>query len=270
MQDLNVAIIQSDLVWEDTKANIQKFDKKLDEIPPETDLIILPELFNTGFSIKSDKNAQPQDGEAFQWLKQKAAQKDLCITGSIFIKTDDQLFNRLYWMQPNGEFVTYNKRHLFRFGGEQKIVTSGHKRVIVDLKGWKILPQICYDLRFPVWSKNRFINGSHEYDLLFYVANWPVARNFAWKSLLIARAIENQSFCIGVNRVGIDGYGNQHSGDSMILNPQGQIMAECKPFSEEIIASTLCYNELTDYRKAFPVGMDWDEFDVKNLFNNNA
>lgn len=263
MQDLNITIFQSNLVWEDSKANQKNFDQKFWRLPPDTDLVVLPEMFNTGFSIKSEKNAQTMEGTALSWLKQKAAQLNLVITTSIFTKVDDKLFNRLFWVTPNDEVQTYDKSHLFRYAGEHQILSPGNKRVIVELKGWKILPLICYDLRFPVWSKNRFTNGIHEYDLLLYLANWPEARKYAWKHLLIARAIENQSFCIGVNRIGVDGWGNQHSGDSMILNPQGQIMVQCKPFTEEMITSTLSYIELSDYRKAFPVGMDWDEWEVK-------
>jgi len=263
MQDLTVTIIQPDLVWEDTKANIQKFDKKLGEIPPETDLVILPEMFNSGFSIKSDNIAQPPDGTAFRWLKQKAAQLKLVITGSILTKVDNQVFNRLYWMQPDGEFKTYDKRHLFRFGGEHKILTPGKEKIIVELKGWKILPLICYDLRFPVWSKNRLIEGVQEYDLLIYVANWPVARKYAWKNLLVARSIENQVYCLGVNRVGVDGYGNQHSGDTMVIDPKGQILTQSTPFNECMLSVTLHFDELKSFRDEFPVGMDWDDFEVK-------
>lgn len=264
MQDLKVAIIQADLVWENSVANLERFEQKFKQIKEGTDLVVLPEMFNTGFSIKSDNNAQTMDGTAFRWMLQKSAALNVSITGSILIKNEGQLFNRLFFVQPNGFYKTYDKRHLFRFAGEHKILTQGTERVIAELKGWKIMPLICYDLRFPVWSKNRTVDETAEYDLLLYVANWPEARKYAWKHLLIARAIENQSFCIGVNRVGVDGYGNQHSGDSMILNPQGQIMAQCKPFTEEIITSTLIYNELTDYRKDFPVGIDWDEWEVKS------
>jgi len=270
MQNLTVAIVQSDLLWENSEANLLQFDKKLEQIAPGTDLVVLPEMFNTGFSIKSDECAQTMEGTAFNWMKQKAAVLNMVISGSIFTRVGGQVYNRLLWVQPDGEFIAYDKRHLFRFAGEHNILTFGKERMIVELKGWKIMPLICYDLRFPVWSKNRFIEGRYEYDLLVYVANWPNQRQYAWKQLLIARAIENQAYCIGVNRVGSDGYGYQHSGDSIILNPQGQIMKQCEPFNEEMITINLDYNELSDYRKVFPVGMDWDDFEVKNYFVNNT
>lgn len=265
MQDLTVAIVQSDMVWENTDANLEKFDLLLEKINPATDLVILPEMFNTGFSIKSDANAQTLEGKALHWMKQKAACLNMVVTGSILTKAGNRVFNRLFWLQPDGEIKKYDKRHLFRFAGEHKILSGGTEKLIVGLKGWKIQPLICYDLRFPVWSKNKFKNGAYDFDLLLYLANWPEARSYAWKHLLIARAIENQAFCIGANRVGTDGYGNLHSGDSVILNPKGQIITKGKPFGEEIVATTLHYDELAQYRKEFPVGLDWDDFEVKNL-----
>ena len=265
MQDITVALVQSDLVWENMDANLERFGKLLDHVPTATDLVILPEMFSTGFSIKSDVNAQTMEGQTLRWMKQKASRLNMVVTGSILTKAGNEIFNRLFWVQPDGDVKKYDKRHLFRFAGEHKILSGGTEKLIVRLKGWKIQPLICYDLRFPVWSKNRFQNGTYDFDLLLYVANWPEARNYAWKNLLIARAIENQAFCVGVNRVGTDEYGNLHSGDSMIIDPKGKILAKGEPFNQEIITTTLHYDYLLQSRKEFPVGLDWDDFEMKNL-----
>lgn len=262
MQDLNIAIVQSDLVWEDTRKNLAAFDRKLQHVEPVTDVVILPEMFNTGFSINPDKIAEKPVGKAFRWLQKKADDLHCVITGSILTDLKGKYFNRLYWMMPDGKFKTYDKRHLFRLGKEWQVFSPGTEKLIIELKGWKILPLICYDLRFPVWSKNRYIDGSYEYDFLFYIANWPVARKYAWKNLLIARAIENQAYVAGVNRVGQDGHGVNHSGDSMVLDAKGQIIAQANPYQEEIITAQLSYDELTNFRNNFTVGLDWDEFEV--------
>ncbi len=262
MQDLNIALVQTDLVWENTPANLDNFDRKLDALVEGTDLVILPEMFNTGFSINPSKIAEKPGGPAFTWLKEKAAHFGCTFTGSILTEEDGKFYNRLYWMPPDGAFSTYDKRHLFRLGTEWQVFTPGRQKIVADLNGWKILPLVCYDLRFPVWSKNRFINGQYEYDFLIYIANWPVARKYAWKHLLIARAIENQAYVAGVNRVGQDGNGIHHSGNSMALDAKGQIIAQADPYQEEIVYTQLSYDELTAFRQQFTVGRDWDGFEV--------
>jgi len=262
MQDLKIALVQSSLVWEDAEANLKNFDQKLKALPPGTDLVLLPEMFNTGFSINPLKIAEKSDGKSVNWLRNKAKEMGCVITGSILTDVDGKFFNRLYWMQPDGSFQNYDKRHLFRMGEEVHVFTPGAERPVFELKGWKILPLICYDLRFPVWIKNHFDNGKYEYDLIVCVANWPAVRQYAWKNLLIARAIENQAYMAAVNRVGDDGNGKAHTGDSVVADAQGAIVAAANPGEEQIITATLRYSELQQFRKQFTVGLDWDEFDL--------
>ena len=262
MQDLNITIVQSNLVWEDCKANLVNFDKKLQLIDGPTDLVVLSEMFNTGFSINPEKIAEKPYGRAFTWMQEKARQLKCVITGSVLINDNGKYFNRLFWVHPDGGFDFYDKRHLFRLGEEYKVFSGGKQRKVFKLNGWKVLPQICYDLRFPVWSKNRYIDGQYEYDLMIYVANWPKVRNYAWKHLLIARAIENQAYVVGVNRVGIDGHQIHHSGDSMVLDAKGQVLAQASPGNEEIITSQISYNEMKTFREQFTIGLDWDQFEI--------
>jgi predicted amidohydrolase len=263
MQDLNIALIQSSLIWEDAKANLRNFDHKLKEITPDTDLVMLPEMFNTGFSINPNKIAERPDGRSFNWLRRKAAELNCVVTGSILTEVDGCYYNRMYWMHPDGSFDTYDKRHLFRLGEEFKVFTAGAHRKIFEVKGWKVLPLICYDLRFPVWIKNRYLDGSYEYDLIVCVANWPAVRQYAWKQLIIARAIENQAYAAAVNRVGADGNGFAHTGDSAITDPQGFIISQAQPEKEQIITASLSSNELQQFRRQFTIGLDWDEFEMK-------
>jgi predicted amidohydrolase len=262
MQDLNITIIQSDLVWEDAIANLANFDKKLQQIDRPGDLVVLPEMFNTGFSINPEKLAEKPDGRTFTWMQEKARQLNCVLTGSVLINDNGKFFNRLFWVHPDGSFDHYDKRHLFRLGNEHKIFSAGQKRVIVDLKGWKVLLQVCYDLRFPVWSKNRYIDGQYEFDLMVYVANWPKVRNYAWQQLLIARAIENQAYVVGVNRIGDDDPKIQHSGDSMVIDAKGQILARAGSGKEEIITTQISYSEMKAFREHLTVGLDWDAFDI--------
>jgi len=262
MQDLSISIIQSNLAWEDTETNLLNFDDKLKQVHKPTDLVVLPEMFNTGFSINPEKIAEKVGGFSLTWMQEKAAQLDCVVTGSILTQVDQNYFNRLYWVRPDGSYDFYDKRHLFRLGKEWQVFKGGNKKIIVELKGWKICPLICYDLRFPVWSKNRLLDGEYEYDLLIYVANWPEARNQAWKQLLIARAIENQAYVVGVNRVGNDGNSISHLGDSMIIDHMGDVLASTSPFKEELITFLLKKNDLLNFRKKFKFSLDWDRFEV--------
>lgn len=264
MQNLSVTIIQSDLVWEDASSNLKNFDKKLSGLKPVPDLVILPEMFNTGFSVNPENCAEKYDGLTLNWMQEKAGELNCVLTGSVLIDENGKFFNRFIWMQPDGSFLHYDKRHLFRLVGEDKIITAGNERLVVELKNWKILPLICYDLRFPVWSKNNYINGSYEYDLVLYIANWPEIRRYAWKKLLIARAIENQAYCIGVNRVGKDGNGITHSGDSRIIDPAGQLVGEIESYKEDVLNAFLYRDKLEDMRNKFNFGLDWDEFEIVN------
>jgi predicted amidohydrolase len=264
MQDLNVAVIQAELEWENCEVNLNRFDELLKQLHANIDLLVLPEMFSTGFSINPRKIAEKPDGRAFSWMREKAVSLNCAVTGSILIDESGNYFNRLFWISPDGTFETYDKRHLFRMGREFQIVTAGKNRNIVEFKGWKILPLICYDLRFPVWSKNRYQDNNYEYDLLIYVANWPVPRSFAWQQLLIARAIENQSYCIGANRVGRDGKNIAHSGDSVILDFHGNILTKAETNKVQIIYGTLSPEPLQQFRNEFTVGADWDNFTIND------
>jgi len=262
MQDLKVAIIQADLLWEDIQGNLSKLDQTISQITDNVDIIILPEMFNTAFSMNTSVCAENVDSVSMQWLKDKAKQKDCIIVGSIIIKYEEAFYNRLIWMQANGDYKFYDKKHLFRFAGEHEVFTSGNIKLTTSLKGWNFRPLVCYDLRFPVWSKNTFINEKFEYDCLIYIANWPEKRKNAWISLLIARAIENQAYVIGVNRVGTDGKGNLYSGDSMVIDPRGNIIKQIPSHKEAIEIISLSYSEMQSYRKQFPVSRDWDSFRI--------
>src|ERR1700741_372167 len=270
MQNLNITIVQSPLHWENVDANLDMFGKKLDAITGATDLIVLPEMFTTGFAVEREHVAEEQGGKGLQWMLKKAKEKNCVITGSIAVKDNGKLYNRLYWVEPNGAYKSYDKRHLFRLAKEDVFFTAGDKKIICELKGWKIAPLICYDLRFPVWSRNSFKRaesglqdgtGVWEYDILLYVANWPEVRSFPWKSLLVARAIENQCYTIGVNRIGADGNNIPHSGDSVVLNPRGEQLSKLKANEEGFETVTLDYSYLENFRKQFPVGMDADGFE---------
>lgn len=265
---MNIAFIQSPLLWENPKANQAYFEQKIKQLD-KRDLILLPEMFNTGFSMNSVKLAEEMHGSSMQWMRKMALETGSVICGSIIIQEKGQYFNRLIWMQPNGEFQKYDKRHLFRMANEDKHFSAGKDRLIVELKSWKIMPLICYDLRFPVWSRNLFkINDKHEviaeYDLCLYIANWPEARVTAWNALLRARAIENQSFVCGLNRTGEDGNGVSYNGMSAVIDPKGNAIIEANDESEKVGICSLNYSELEEFRKKFPVGMDADSFDLKN------
>ncbi|EJF11524.1 amidohydrolase [Pontibacter sp. BAB1700] len=215
--DLRVTIIQTSLHWQDAAANRSMFSEKLALVAPDTDLVVLPEMFTTGFSMDASGLAEETEGPTLEWMKEEAAKHEAVLTGSVIVREGEQYFNRLYWVRPDGTYEHYNKRHLFRMAKEHHTYTPGQEKLLVELRGWKICPLVCYDLRFPVWSRNV---GS-EYDLLLYVANWPKPRANAWSILLQARAIENLSYVVGVNRVGTDGNGHPYSGDSAIIHPKG-------------------------------------------------
>ena len=257
MQDLNVTIIQTKLHWEDVDANLALFDAKLEQITTASDMIVLPEMFNTGFSMNAQNLSERMDGKSINWMKEKAKLMNQVVTGSLIIEDEGKYFNRLIWMRPDGTHVHYDKRHLFRMAGEHHHFSSGSEQVVVELNGWKICLLVCYDLRFPVWSRNK-----GNYDAVIYIANWPERRRHAWKALLLARAIENQAYVIGVNRVGVDGKGITFSGDSAIIDSKGEYILECAPGAELINTCQLSYHELETYKTSFPVGSDGDDFEV--------
>ncbi|MBS4013842.1 MAG: amidohydrolase [Bacteroidetes bacterium] len=264
MQDIRITIIQSSLFWESHKENRKMFSEKILSIKENTDIILLPEMFSTGFSMNPYPIAEDAKGETFQWMLKTSAEKNAVIAGSVATKENGRFYNRFYWVQPDGNFYQYDKKHLFTFAGEHNNYTAGKNKVIISYKGWKFLPLICYDLRFPVWSKNNYSESDgFDYDCLIYVANWPKPRNHPWKSLLIARAIENQSYVAGINRVGNDANNNDYSGDSAIINSRGEYITQLLPDKELIETATLSYSSLYDFRQSFRVGNDWDRFEIK-------
>jgi omega-amidase len=269
IKDIKVTIVQTTLAWEDIDTNLSAFSKKFEKVEPSsTDLIVLPEMFNTGFTMNASAIAEPMNGKTMEWMAKTAAQKKSVITGSMVIKENKKFYNRLIWMRPDGTYEFYNKRHTFRMAEENKTYASGEKKLIVELEGWKICPLVCYDLRFPVWSRitadsHQPIADSFSYDCLIYVANWPEKRIYAWRNLLIARAIENQAYVVGVNRIGKDGKDIEYPGYSAVVNPLGEYLNNAKPDAESIETGTLSYNELESYRKNFPVALDADKFDIE-------
>jgi predicted amidohydrolase len=259
MTNLIITIIQTHLHWENPIKNIAHFDSKINAITESTDIIVLPEMFTTGFTMNPKLHAEEHGGNGLQWMTQKAKEKKCVIVGSISIKENNTFYNRLYWAKPDGTYEFYDKRHLFKMGNEHQHYSAGNKKLIVEYKGWKICPLICYDLRFPVWSRNK---KDTTYDVLIYVANWPEVRAYPWKQLLIARAIENQTYVIGVNRIGLDGNNIDHSGDSVIINPKGEFINTLQAHQDKTESLSLSYTYLQDFRKAFPVLSDADEFEV--------
>ncbi|HEY0940476.1 MAG TPA: amidohydrolase [Steroidobacter sp.] len=258
MSTLNVTLVQADLAWHDPEANRRRLQEHFAALGSQTDLIVLPEMFTTGFTMEASSVAEAADGPSVAWLREQAARLGAVITGSIVTKEGDKYYNRLVWMRPDGTYESYDKRHLFRMAHEQDHYSAGSRRPIVELKGWKVLPLICYDLRFPVWSRNR-IGGGEAYDVLLYVANWPDRRRHAWQTLLMARAIENLSYCIGVNRVGEDGIGINYAGDSAAIDFLGQPMTQ--PSEQEFVATVTLHKAALDgFRAKFPAHLDADDF----------
>lgn len=287
MSTLTITTIQTSLHWEDKAANIQLFDEKIRNIQQRTEIVVLPEMFSTGFSMQPEKLAETMDGPTISWMKKLSAAKRIIITGSVIIEEEGNYYNRLVWMLPNGQYGYYDKRHLFAYAQEDQHYTPGSKRLIASVKGWKINLLVCYDLRFPVWSRQQqFIASTTlsdairppdtstslirdsaapltepgpEYDLLIYVANWPERRNHAWKTLLQARAIENQCYVVGVNRVGKDGNDIYHSGDSMVVDAMGSVLYT-KPHEEDVFTITLQKETLEETRNKLPFLKDADRF----------
>lgn len=254
---MKIAIIQSSLFWEDPTANRNQFEEKINDITDDVDLIVLPEMFSSGFTMQPQYVAETMEGETIAWLKHLAKAKNSAITGSLVITENDNFYNRLVFVFPSGEIQFYDKRHLFTLAGEDKVYTAGRKKLVVEYKGWKICPLICYDLRFPVFARN-----AEEYDILIYVANWPEIRIKAWDALLKARAIENVSYAIGVNRIGEDGSKFEHNGHSQVVNFLGDYLLE--PVETEcIFIVELNKAELVSARNKFDFLSDRDSFVLK-------
>lgn len=256
--ELIVTCIQSSLYWEDPGANRDMFEKKIDGITEKTELVILPEMFTTGFSMEPEKLAEPMDGKTIQWMKRISAKKNIILAGSLIIEEEAKYYNRLLWVLPNGETGYYDKRHLFAFGGEDSYYQAGGKKLIARVKGWKIRPVICYDLRFPVWLRQDPDPDTY-YDLLICTANWPASRIHAWDTLLQARAIENQCYVIGLNRTGKDGNDIQYPGHSMIIDPMGEVLV-CAANDETVFTHRLPKEKVEQTRTQFPFLRDADYF----------
>lgn len=255
MRDLNLTLIQTPLHWENPKANRDLFTQYIDSLE-KTDLIILPEMFTTGFSMNTAALAETMQGDSVNWMREKAIQKQTAITGSLIIREAQYTYNRLLFMHADGRCETYDKRHLFRMGNEHQHYQSGRQRLIASLHGWRICPLICYDLRFPVWSRNR-----QDYDILIYIANWPSPRRDAWRALLAARSAENLAYTIGVNRTGIDGKQLTYNGDSAIIDMTGKRLWESA--TETVVkTATLSFEALQEFRIRFPLHLDADNFQL--------
>jgi omega-amidase len=257
MDNLKITIFQGYLFWENTDKNLQNISLRLSGIREKTDLIILPEMFTTGFSMNANELAEPMDGKTMLWMQKTAKQYNCVITGSIIIKENNNYYNRLIWMRPDGTYEYYDKRHLFALGKEHETYTAGNKKLIVELKGWKICPMICYDLRFPVWMRN----VNEEYDLMIIVANWPERRALHWRTLIPARAVENQAYVIAVNRVGHDGNEVYHSGDSTCISPMGDVIYY-KRDEEDLYTFTINGDDPEKTRRALPFLKDADNFNI--------
>lgn len=258
MSALAITFIQTALHWENAEANLRMFEQKIKSIPGKTELVILPEMFTTGFSMQPEKLAEPMDGKAIQWMTDMAQKQNIILTGSLIIAENGNYYNRLIWVLPNGHIGYYDKRHLFAYGGESEHYRAGNKKLIASVNGWKICPVICYDLRFPVWTRQDPDERKH-YDLLICTANWPDSRIKAWDTLLQARAIENQTYVAGVNCTGQGGNEIIYSGHSTVIDPLGNIIVK-KENEEAVVTCILYKKEIEQMRKDFPFLKDADRF----------
>jgi predicted amidohydrolase len=260
---LRVSLVQGATRWHDPVGNREYYGSLIAPLAGHTDLVVLPETFTSGFSNEAIHNAETMDGPSVAWLREKAKELDAAITGSVQLRASEGVFNRLLFVTPDGEVRHYDKRHLFRYADEHKRYASGRDKLIVEWKGWRICPLVCYDLRFPVFSRNGHDpQRGFDYDLVLFVANWPAARAHAWRTLLRARAIENLSYCLGVNRVGTDGNQLPYSGDSGVLDYLGQAMVDLGA-QEQTVTVTLDPAALAAFREKFPAWMDADAFELK-------
>lgn len=256
MNKLSVSLVQADLVWENKQANLDRLEELIKGIS-NTDVIVLPEMFPTGFSMRPEGLYEDVEGEVLFWMQKLANKKDAAVCGSVIVREEAKYFNRLYFMEPSGEVYSYDKRHLFTLAGEEKVYTAGNKHLIINFRDWKIMPFVCYDLRFPAWCRN-----TQEADLQIFVANWPERRRDAWKTLLKARAIENMCYLVGVNRVGADGNDVTHSGDSAVYDELGEKIASPEPYKEEVVTVNLDREKMLASRKRFNFLNDRDRFTI--------
>lgn len=257
---MKITLLQGDIPSSDVEKNLQYWEQMLKTTPSDTQLVMLPETFNTGFMNHPAALAETEEGITLAWMKQQAQQRNTAMAGSFMVKSATEIFNRFYFVRPDGSFQHYDKRHLFRFGGEHEQLTAGKERVVIEYLGWKIFPLVCYDLRFPVFSYNRWTkSASYEYDLLLVCANWPSSRIKVWNTLLKARAIENQCFVVAVNRVGMDNNDICYNGHSQIVDEQGVVRCKAKNNQEMIITDILQLDKLQRFRKKFCTGRDQED-----------
>lgn len=255
---MKITLIQPDTIWENKLKNLERLGELMSESPGERDIIVLPEMFNTGFSMNPADLYETPDSVTLEWMRSMAEKQYSGICGSYIVFVDNQYFNRWIFVSPDGETWSYDKRHLFSPGGENKLFAPGRGRVVFTFRGMRICPNICYDLRFPVWSRNR-----NDYDILINSSNWPESRRDVWITLLRARALENQSYVAGVNRIGVDGTGIKYCGDSMIIGPKGETIASGRQSEESIVSGEISLSDLADFREKFPVLNDGDDFTLK-------
>jgi len=260
MNELRISLVQAELFWEDKERNIEYYGNLLKSLSSKSDLAVLPEMFSTGFSIEAFGLAETNKGKTIQTIHRWAKEYNIAVCGSFMAKDDsERIFNRGFFIEPNGNESFYDKRHLFRMGLEQQHFVAGNRQLIVPYRGWNIRLIICYDLRFPVWARNR----KNEYDLLICPANWPAARSNVWQTLLVARALENQCYVCGVNRIGEDGNFIDHQGDSVLIDFKGNYLAETNLREETVVTAVLQKDQLDDFRERFPAWMDADDFEIK-------
>ncbi|MCE1199644.1 MAG: amidohydrolase [Marinilabiliales bacterium] len=257
MDELKIALLQKELLWEDPAGNRSNFERMMSSLNDRVDLILLPEMFTTGFTMNAEPLAETMNGESISWMKHIASAFQAAVAGSLIVKEGRSYFNRLLFIQPGGEVQHYDKRHLFPLGGEDQVFCAGEDQVVVSFRGWRIRLCICYDLRFPVWSRNR-----QDTDLLIYAANWPASRQLVWDTLLRARAIENQVYVAGVNRTGKDGMDTNHAGASQVIGPTGEPIVYAGKEGEELLCATLSLTSLKKVREKFPFGNAADAFEL--------
>ncbi len=262
---MKIALIQPDIIWENTRENLLKYEGLLADLEPGTEIVILPEVFDTGFSMQLENLEKPLGLRAFEWLQDQARSYRKIFVGSTLFQDGKHVYNRQFWMQPDGNYTYYDKRHLFQMGGEDRVIAAGKKRVVASYKNVNFMLQTCYDLRFPVWIKNRYDaqKQTYDYDVLVYIANWPEIRKPAYMALLKARAIENQAYVIWVNRVGTNNKNIVHTGDSQVIDPEGNTLFQMKEKEEGIGYATLDLAYLNKVRKGFQTALDWDDFELK-------
>lgn len=263
MEDLKVAYFQRDLAWEDKQQNFADIEAELSKVSESLDLLVLAEAFATGFTDNIVEVSETANGDTFNWMTRIARQYNVAVVGSCFVEDGGHYYNRLYWIKSSGEWGYYDKRHLFRIGAECEVMTGGECKTVFELKGWRISPYVCYDLRFPIWMRNTYVNGLFDYDLAVVVASWPAKRTYVWRQLLVARAIENMAYVVGVNRIGRDANDVAYLGSSMVVSYKGDVLDEVPEGETRLSVVKLSYDKMATFRERMPFYLDWDKFEIK-------